>query len=82
MSESPPNQLIKMINQIASNLSVGEQGSVTETDAVIAQKVADHLTRFWARSMKLQIIAAAKTSREQLSTTALAAIERLETKHQ
>lgn len=71
-----------MINQIASNLSVGEQGSVTETDAVIAQKVADHLTRFWARSMKLQIIAAAKTSREQLSTTALAAIERLETKHQ
>ena len=42
--------LIKMVNQIAeNNTHIGDE-------AEAAQMVADHLGKFWARSMKQQII--------------------------
>jgi formate dehydrogenase subunit delta len=49
--------LIKMANQIAANMpAVG-----TEDD--IAEKVADHIRRFWAAGMKQQLLALDDTKR-------------------
>jgi len=46
MSEVELNHLIKMLNQIVDNLSQGDE------DQVVAERVADHLRRFWSPSMK------------------------------
>ncbi len=45
----PCDALVKMANEIASNIAPG----LSHDEAVTA--VADHLNRFWARSMKTQI---------------------------
>ena len=65
------DHLVKMVNQIADNISIGED------DATIALKVADHLNRFWARSMKEQIVAYAKNDGRSLNAAAKLAIARL-----
>ena len=44
------DSLIRMANSIAENLS---QGAGSDVEA--AKKVADHLKRFWAGSMKAQL---------------------------
>lgn len=72
MSATELDHLIKMINQIAMNIAIGE------SDAPTAQKVADHLNRFWARPMKQQIIAYAANNGEKLSEVAKAAVLQLQ----
>ncbi|MCW8932729.1 MAG: formate dehydrogenase subunit delta [Gammaproteobacteria bacterium] len=61
--------LIKMINQIASNMAPGRNTQ----DA--ASATADHLIRFWARSMKFQLISNTKNNVQQLNPIAVKAIE-------
>lgn len=70
MSDAELLHLIKMVNQISENLNHGEA-----TDA--AQKVADHLTRFWAPSMKEKIIQHKTESGEGLSDLTKLAIDQL-----
>lgn len=63
--------LIKMANQIAANNThIGD-------DAAEAKMVADHLTKFWARSMKAQIIEYKETDGSELLPIASRAIEML-----
>ncbi len=65
------DHLIKMINQITSNIAIGE------SDEVTSEKVADHIRRFWAKSMKQQIIAYADEGGDELQPAAMAAVQRL-----
>ena len=51
MSTRELDHLIKMINQIADNIAIGED------EEIAASKVSDHLNRFWARSMSTMIVA-------------------------
>jgi len=75
MSESTAS-LIKMINQIsANNRHHGD-------DAQAAEQVATHLKKFWARSMKRQIIAYADTDGSELSPVSRLAVERLKAWYQ
>lgn len=65
------DHLIKMINQIADNIAIGEN------DDVAAPKVADHVKRFWARPMKEKIIQYAESDGESLQPAARVAISLL-----
>lgn len=61
MSDQQLNNLIKMLDQIiANNLHHGDENKVTDV-------AADHLHKFWARSMKQQIIDCANTTPSDLS---------------
>lgn len=60
MSNTELAHLIKMINQIADNIAVGE----SEDSASI--QLAIHIKRFWARSMKEKIISYADNDGEKL----------------
>ena len=71
MADEELNHLIKMINQIADNISVGDSVDVT------APMVAEHVQRFWARPMKLKIKHYALNDGEQLKPAAKAAISLL-----
>lgn len=53
--KKPEDALIRMLNQIADNLAPGKSPDVA------AQAVADHVNRFWARSMKQAIVALSKS---------------------
>ncbi|MGB0467339.1 MAG: formate dehydrogenase subunit delta [Pontibacterium sp.] len=64
-------QLIHMANQIADN----NRHHDSESEAVLI--IANHLKRFWARSMKQQIVAYAQADGDQLNKTARAAIDLL-----
>ncbi len=67
----PQDALIKMANEIASNIAPGrsqEQAAIMMTD---------HIVRFWAISMKLQIIDCLETENNQLEPTATQAIQSL-----
>jgi formate dehydrogenase subunit delta len=73
MSEGQSNELqtlVKMTNQIAANFSFHD-------DAV--DKTVDHLKRFWAPSMKQQLIDHARAGGAGLDTLALQAAMRLST---
>ncbi|MBK1851427.1 formate dehydrogenase subunit delta [Marinobacter sp. 1-4A] len=62
MSDPQLNNLIKMLDQIiANNLHYGDK---------VTDVAAEHLHRFWARSMKQQIVAHADQSPEELSELA------------
>jgi formate dehydrogenase subunit delta len=50
MSTSQIEHLISMINQISSN------NNYKKTDEETASFVANHIKKFWARSMKAQIL--------------------------
>ena len=63
--------LIQMINQIASNIAIGEN------DEVAAAKVLDHVKKFWAKSMKQQIIAYVEEGGDELQPAASAAVKQL-----
>lgn len=67
----PWDSLIKMANEIASNIAPGQ----SQEQAVNA--MADHLTRFWARSMKKQIIECLEMDDHGLQPTAVQAIQLL-----
>lgn len=71
MSATELDHLIKMINQIADNIAIGD------SEAVTAPKVVDHVRRFWARPMKQKIIAYASSDGEQLNNIAKIAVAQL-----
>ena len=60
--------LIKMANEIASNIAPGQ------SQEHAANLMADHIVRFWALSMKLQIIKCLEEENKQLDPTAIQAI--------
>ena len=66
-----PDVLIKMANQIACNIAPGK----TQKEA--ADAMAEHLVRFWARSMKKQIIDCLKIKNNQLTPVSVEAIKLL-----
>lgn len=71
MSDQQLNNLIKMLDQIiANNLHQGD-------DDKVADVAADHLHKFWARSMKQQIITYANESPTELSALARSTIAKL-----
>ena len=68
MTNTELDHLIIMINQIADNIAVND------SSAKVTAKVADHVTRFWARSMKDLIIDYANNDGERLRPIAREAI--------
>jgi formate dehydrogenase subunit delta len=72
VSRSEQQALIDMANQIAANLAVGPGDEVAA-----AERVADHLRRFWARRMKQQLSDYAREDGSGLSPLARAALARL-----
>jgi len=72
VSDQQLNNLIKMLDQIiANNLHQGD-------DDKVADVAADHLHKFWARSMKQQIITYANESPAELSALARSTVAKLE----
>lgn len=72
MTDKQLDNLIKMIDQIlANNLHHGEEDKITDV-------AADHLKKFWARSMKQRVIEYAHSDQAELSPLARATIEKLE----
>jgi len=63
------DQLVKMANQIADNFSFHE-------DAV--DRLADHLQRFWAPSMRKKLIELLGAGGEGLKPDVIAAVKRLQ----
>ncbi len=63
------DQLIKMANQIADNFSFHE-------DAV--DRLADHLQRFWAPSMRKKLIEFLEAGGDGLKPDVIAAVKRLQ----
>lgn len=71
MSDQQLNNLIKMLEQIiANNLHHG-------SDEQVAVVATDHLNKFWARSMKQQIIRFAEENPNVLSAAAQLSVEQL-----
>jgi len=71
MSSSQIENLVSMLNQIASN------NNYKKTDEETAAVVANHVNRFWARSMKETIIKYAANDGTKLSLTVKIAIAQL-----
>lgn len=69
MSDQQLQHLVRMVNQIAAN----QHGD----EAQAAEQVATHLKKFWARSMKRQIIDYAETDGSELSPISRLAVARL-----
>ena len=67
MSNNQLDQLVKMINQIADNAGNGQDVGA----------VALHVTRFWARPMKQQIVEHYHQGGEGLNTVAKQAVQQL-----
>jgi hypothetical protein len=67
----PQDALIKMANEIASNIAPGRSQQEAAT------LMTDHIVRFWAMSMKLQIIDCLEAGNNQLEPTATQAIQSL-----
>jgi formate dehydrogenase subunit delta len=72
MAGTELQHLIKMMNQISDNMAL------TENDELAAARVADHIKRFWARSMKEKIISYASSDGEMLQGVSMAAIRLLQ----
>ncbi|MCX4193996.1 formate dehydrogenase subunit delta [Methylophaga sp. OBS1] len=71
MSHNQLDTLIRMINQIAAN-----NGAYPDEEA--AERVASHIQRFWARSMKTMIIEYRQSDGEALSPIASEAVNILD----
>lgn len=69
--QEKPESLIRMLNQITAN------NTHYETDELAATAVANHLKKFWARSMKQQILAYAQNDGEALLPVSKRALEKL-----
>ncbi len=71
MGSSQPDQLTRMANQIAANMSAwGSQEEVVE-------KIAEHLRKFWTPAMCLRLhdqLQAGETSLERQAERALLAV--------
>ncbi|HPE59081.1 MAG: formate dehydrogenase subunit delta [Thiothrix sp.] len=68
---SQRQHLIKMLNQIASN------NLYQDNEEAAADRTADHVRRFWARSMKAEILACTAQDGSALLPAARMALERL-----
>ena len=71
MSATELDHLIKMINQIADNIAIGDD------EATTAPKVAAHINSFWARPMKEKITDYAASDGEGLNAVAKIAVTQL-----
>lgn len=71
MNDSELNHLVKMVNQISDNLDHNDSMEV------VSERVADHLSRFWASSMREKIIKYAGAGGGDLKASAKLAIEKL-----
>jgi|TARA_B110000902_G_scaffold252761_1_gene314588 formate dehydrogenase subunit delta len=71
MLTSELDHLIKMINQIADNIAIGDE------ELIIAAKVTKHLQLFWAPPMKKKIINYAANDGAQLNAVAKLAVSQL-----
>ncbi|SFC69130.1 formate dehydrogenase subunit delta [Pseudoalteromonas denitrificans] len=71
MTSAKIDNLIKMANQISDNIC--HQSDDEET----AKKVLNHIQLFWAKSMKLDIIAYYQTDGSELTNVAKLAIKQL-----
>jgi formate dehydrogenase subunit delta len=74
MSATELQHLVKMINQISANIATIASAENDE----LALQVADHLQRFWARSMKQKIISYADNDGAGLSIVSKQAVVRLQ----
>ena len=72
MSSSQQMKLVQMANQIADNL---KHDGIDEKEA--ADKVANHIRRFWAGSMKAQLLEYASGENGELNRVARLAVSRL-----
>lgn len=73
MSTRQLQSLIRMANQIAENL---QHGAGSEADA--AEQTANHMRRFWARSMKVHISEYLREDGGELSPLAREAVAQLD----
>ncbi|MBA6342212.1 formate dehydrogenase subunit delta [Colwellia sp. MB02u-10] len=71
MSSSQIDNLISMLNQIANN------NNYKKTDEETAMIVANHVKKFWARSMKANITKYADNDGSQLSSIIKLALAQL-----
>ncbi|NKB32300.1 MAG: formate dehydrogenase [Pseudomonadales bacterium] len=71
MNDTELNHLIKMANQISDNVSH------KDSPEVAAQRIANHMTRFWAPSMKDKIIQYAENGGSELKELTRLAVEQL-----
>lgn len=72
MTKESTAHLVKMINQIAANCPF--QGD----PAAVTQATTSHIQKFWAHSMKEDIVAYLESGGEGLSPAAVEAIRALE----
>ena len=72
MTDSELSHLIKMANQIADNLSRDDSAEVA------AERIADHISRVWAASMKAKIIDYMKTDGAELKDASKLAVAQLD----
>lgn len=71
MTQAVIDNLIKMANQIAANVDHGGG------DEAAAERVAEHLKKFWARSMKQDIVEYARSEGDRLTPVAKLAVLKL-----
>ncbi len=71
MKDTELQHLIKMANQISDNLSHNDNAEVAAT------RIADHMTRFWAPSMKAKIVSYAEEDGEELNEATRLAIQQI-----
>ncbi len=71
MPDVEVEHLIKMINQIADNIAIGE------SDEMTVDKLVAHIKRFWARSMIQKIVEYAESDGEELQAVSKQAVAQL-----
>lgn len=64
-------KLIHMAEQIAANITIAQDQDV------VAEKLADHLQRFWDPRMRDELVVYAGGHRNELSPVLLAAVDKL-----
>ncbi|AZT84801.1 formate dehydrogenase [Marinobacter sp. NP-4(2019)] len=72
MTKESTAHLVKMINQIAANCPCQDD------PAAVTQATTNHIHKFWAHSMKEDIVAYLESGGEGLSPAAVEAIRALE----
>lgn len=72
MNQDQICHLVTMVNQIAANLGHGA------SDMERAEQVAAHLRKFWAPSMRKQLVDYASSDGSDLSAVAMEAVGKLQ----
>ena len=71
MSDNPSSNIVSMANQIAINLAYGK----TDNQCVI--DITSHIQRFWAPSMRQQLISAVEQGEHEIHELVLIAVTKL-----